>query len=100
MRYNMVKKKHYYGEHYGIVRTGFIIGLDKSLETSFIKLVPYSLAVEPPPLSLFRGLGGHASQENVSLGFLRSFLVQFRGKITCQLTVSGTCALLYQKISG
>ena len=29
-----------------------------------------------------------------SLGFLRSFLVQFRGKITCQLAVSGTYALL------
>ena len=48
MQYNMIKKKHYYGEHYGSVRTGFIIGLDKSQET-VNQIVPYSFAVEPPP---------------------------------------------------
>ena len=50
MRYNAVKKKHYYGEHYGSVCTGFIIGLDKSQETvNHLLLRP-----PPPPPSLRR----------------------------------------------
>ena len=52
MRYYTIKKKRYYGEHYGSVRTGFIIGLDKSQEIVNHLYDSYrtNSPLSPPPL--------------------------------------------------